>query len=68
MPPAASTWFHCGKLEPRTGPDASTRTPAEREELRRKQLPETPLAETTLPVRIVNVLEDHGVIYQRLGL
>lgn len=46
----------------RVGPDTSTWTDAEREVHLNKQRLETPVAEMTLPVRVINTLEENDVI------
>jgi DNA-directed RNA polymerase alpha subunit len=46
----------------KTGLDTSTWTPAEREAQLKKQRLETPVAEMQLPVRVINTLEENGVI------
>ncbi len=58
MPPANRKY----KQPTRVGPDMSTWTPAEREAAEQRKRLKTPVAEMALQVRVINTLEEHGVI------
>lgn len=50
------------KRPPRKGPDQSTWNDADKKAYRDKELLKTPVAEMKLPVRVINTLEENGVI------
>ena len=50
------------KRPARKGPDQSSWTDEEKRAYREKELLKTPVAEMRLPVRVINTLEENGVI------